>query len=238
MSSAIRSGAIFSILLTALAASAEDVRPDTTGLYPIWEGTGHVEASGGVRIGTTGAQVGIGGFAHAGIMPVNFIQRAPNAYFKLALVETQTFHVAAQAGAYRLLSGATRDLFSPMFASRMDNSDFDVTMLPVSLSASWEAARWLEIHQTATALRISGAGDRIATAVTPGYSVVGELNPHSRHGLSLHLAEVGFWRHDMTIAGASYRYRNGWMEYRVGYFYRFTKSGVQSSPIASLAVLL
>ena len=67
--------------------------------------------------------------------------------------------------------------------------------------------------------------------------VVG-LNPHGRHGVTLHAADVGLWDHDLAIAGASYRYRNGWMELRLGYFYRFTKSGTQGAPIAGFGVLL
>jgi hypothetical protein len=40
------------------------------------------------------------------------------------------------------------------------------------------------------------------------------------------------------VAGASYRYRNSWMELRLGYFYRFGKSGGQSAPLAAIGVLL
>lgn len=215
----------------------EVLRHDTTGLYPIWESTGFVEQGGAVRLGTTGAQVGIVDVLHLGVQPINFIQRAPNGYAKLALLTTGRWRVAAQAGAFRLLPGATRDLFSPMYASRLDNPDFAVTLVPVSVSASLEVARWLEVHQTLTGLGVLAPG-HLRSAVTPGYSLVVELNPAGRHGLSLHAAEVGLWAHDMAIAGAAYRYRNRWLELRLGYFYRLTRSGLQSAPIAALAVLL
>ena len=88
-----------------------------------------------------------------------------------------------------------------------------------------------------TNLNDGGPGS-LRTAVTAGYSAVAELNPHGRHALSLHGGEVGFWAHDLAVAGASYRYRNGWMELRLGYFYRFSKSGGQSAPLAAFGVLL
>jgi hypothetical protein len=235
---------LLACVLTAGASSAAEdptgadlLRRDTTGLYPIWENTGHIEKGGDIHVGTTGAQVGILDVAHVGVLPINFVYRAPNGYLKVALFASPRWRIAAQAGAFRLLDSASHALFSPMYSSRLDNTGFGVTLVPVSLSASVEVARWLEVHQTLTGLGVFAPG-HLRTAVTPGYSVVAELNPHSRHGLSLHASEVGFWAHDMAIAGASYRYRNGWTELRLGYFYRFGKSGVQASPLVSLGVLL
>ncbi len=228
-----RTGALGSrfILFVALLAAAvraepdpEELRRDTTGLYPIWESTGHVERGGDIRIGSTGAQVGILDVAHVGIQPINFIYRSPNAFLKVALFASERWRIAAQVGGYRLLDSASHALFSPMYSSRLDNTGFGVTLVPVSLSASVEVARWLEIHQTLTGLGVY-APDHLHTA-------------GARHGITLHASEVGFWAHDMAIAGASYRYRNGWTELRLGYFYRFGKSGVQASPLASLGVLL
>jgi hypothetical protein len=217
--------------------SAEELRRDTTGLYPIWESTGHIEQDAAVRFGTTGVQVGIRGVAHVGVQPVNFIARSPNGYFKASLFASERWRLAGQVSAYRLLDGASSAFFSPMFSSRLDNRDYKATLLPVSLAASVEVARWLEVHQTLTGLAVVAPG-HLRTRVTPGYSVVAELNPRARHGISLHAAEVGFWAHDLTIAGASYRYRNGWMELRLGYFYRFSKSGSQAAPLVAFGVLL
>ncbi len=230
-------GLVAALLAAGAAAAEEELRSNTTGFYPIWENTGHVERSAAVRIGTTGAQVGIGDFAQAGVQPINFIMRSPNGYFKASLLASEDWHVAAQAGVYRLLEGASRAMFSPMYSSRLDNPDFAVTMASISLSASTDPARWLEIHQTLTALGTAAPG-HLRTSATFGYSVVAELNPRLRHGITLHASEVGFWAHDLALAGAAYRYRNGWMEMRLGYFYRFSKSGTQGSPLVSFAVLL
>jgi hypothetical protein len=225
------------ILLCTGSAVAQELRHDTTGFYPIWENTGYVERSGDVRLGTTGAQVGLGEIAHAGVQPLNFIYRSPNAYLKFALFSSARWHVAIQGGGYRLLAGASRASFSPMYSSRIDNVDFALTLIPVSVSASLEVASWLELHQTLTAMAVLSPGP-VRNGITPGYSAVAELNPHGRHAISLHAGEVGFWAHDLTVAGASYRYRNSWMEFRLGYFYRFGKSGGQSAPLAAFGILL
>jgi hypothetical protein len=221
----------------AAGAKAEELRLDTTGLYPIWESTGHVEEGGSVRVSTTGAQVGIRDLAHVGVLPLYFIDRTPNGYVKVVLPAPQGWHVAAQVGAYRLLEGASHAFFSPMFSSRLDNTDFAVNLIPVSVSASYDVTRWLEIHQTLTSLAVLAPG-HLESRVTPGYSVAAEINPRGRHGLTLHAMDVGIWTKELAVAGASYRYRNGWAELRLGYFYRFTSAGVQASPLASFGVLL
>jgi hypothetical protein len=216
---------------------APETRLDTTGFYPIWENTGHVEKPGDVRVGTTGAQVGLGRIGHVGVQPINFIYRSPNAYLKVALAESARWNLAAQVGVFRLLAGASRAFFSPMYASRLDNSDFALTLVPLSFCVSGGIGQWMELHQTLTGLVLLTSGP-LRNRVTPGYSAVAELNPHGRHGLSLHAGETGFWAHDLAIVGASYRYRNTWMEFRLGYFYRFTKTGSQAAPLASFGLLL
>ena len=203
----------------------------------MWENTGFVERSGDVYAGTTGVQAGIAGVAQAGIVPVAFISRSPNAYAKLAVVRTRRWNVAVQVGGYRLLSGATRSFYSPAYSTRLDNPDFGITLVPVAVSASTEIGSWLELHQTITMLGVITSGP-LRNGVTTGYSAVAEVNPHGRHALSFHFAEVGFWSQDLALAGASYRYRNGFLEMRLGYFYRFTRTGMQAAPLAALAVLL
>ena len=225
------------LLVISGAAVAEELRPDTTGFYPMWENTGHVEHAADVHVGSTGAQVGIADVAHVGIQPINFIYRSPNAYAKVELYRSGRWSIAAQAAGYRLLSGAGLAFFSPMYSTRIDNRDFGITLAPVSLSASWEVAKWLEVHQTLTSLFVYSNGP-VKSGVTGGYSLMVELNPHGRHGLCFHAADAGFVVHDLGLAGASYRYRNGWLELRLGYFYRATPAGVQATPLAALGVLL
>lgn len=218
-------------------AAAEALRADTTGFYPLWENTGHVERGADVRIGTTGAQVGVGGFLHVGVQPLNFLYRSPNAFAKVSLLQSGAWNVAGHVALFRLLEGASRAFLSPMYSSRLDNPDFEVTLAPISIAVSTLIVPSLAVHQTITGLVVSGEGS-VRDRVTPGYSAVIELNPLERHAITLHVAEVGFWTHDLAILGASYRYRNGWLEARLGYFYRFTESGAHAAPLAGLGVLL
>jgi hypothetical protein len=230
---------IFALILGSLAwsAAAEELRADTTGFYPLWENTAWVEKNGDVRVGTTGMQAGIGDVLHVGTQPINLAYRAPNLYAKLALPSAGRWRFATQVGAQHLLAGASRAFFSPMYSSRLDNPDFALTLLPISGTATVMLGERVEIHQTLTALGVFSGGP-IRNSVTGGYSVVAEFNSRGRHGISLHAAEVGFTRRDLTIVGAAYRYRNTWLELRLGYFYRFSKAGSQAAPLMSLGVLL
>lgn len=227
---------VFALAGAAVADPAE-LRPDTTGFYPMWENTAHVERSGELRLGSTGAQLGVGGFAHVGVQPINFIYRSPNAYAKGELFHAGRWTVATQIAGYRLMNGAGLSFFSPMYSSRIDNRDFAITLAPVSLIASVEIASWLELHQTLTSLFVYSSGP-VKSGVTGGYSIMAEINPHGRHGLCFHAADAGFLVHDLALAGASYRYRNTWLELRLGYFYRVTRDGAQATPLAALGVLL
>ena len=225
------------ILLCASAAAAQELRQDTTGFYPIWESTGHIEAHGDIHLGTDHAQVGLAGVAQVGIEPLGFIYRAPNVSAKFRVSSFGSWQIAAQAGVFKLLEGASSASISPAYTARIDNRGYSINLFPVLLSASVAIAPWLELHQTLTLLGIFGSGP-LKNRVVPGYSLVGEANPHGRHGLSLHLAEIGFPGREFSIAGAAYRYRNGWLELRLGYFYRFTRAGDQGGPLASLGLLL
>jgi hypothetical protein len=220
-------------------AFADDapIRPDTTGFYPLWEGTAHVEANADVHLGTTGAQIGIGDLAHVGVQPINYLFRTPNAYVKVPFFDSGGWYVAAQVGGYRLLEGASRAFYSPMFSSRLDNPDFAVNLVPVSLSMSVEITRWLELHQTLTGLGIVASAP-LANEVKVGYAAIAEFLPHEHHAISIHAGEIGFWAHELAYVGASYRYRSGWLELRIGYFYRFTPEGAQGGPLVGIGVLL
>ena len=158
-----RNLAFFVSIAVGCAASAEELRQDTTGFYPMWETTGYVENAGDVRVSTTGMQVGVPGGMHFGVQPVSFIERTPNAYAKVALPAPEGWHFAAQAAGYRLLAGAGGALFSPMYTTRLDNHGFDAIFAPLSFAASKDIASWLEVHQTVTLLAISRRASRPGT---------------------------------------------------------------------------
>ena len=69
-------------------------------------------------------------------------------------------------------------------------------------------------------------------------SAAAEMLARHHHSVLLHAGEVGFWNHDFSTLGTSYRYHNTWVDLQLGYFYRFEESGGQSAPMVSLRFLL
>jgi hypothetical protein len=222
-----------------LESFSEPLRATATGFYPIWENTGFVESkTGNAFLGTYSGHVGLAGKVNVGIQPIFFAYRAPNGYIKAQLWESELFSVAGQVGLFHLLTGASRSSFSPMFTTRLDNPDYTVTLLPVSVSATLKLNDLADIHSTITGMGIFGSDDRLKKEAFFAYSLQVELLPKSRHALVFHWTDVGLWHHDLTVLGASYRYRNTWFEGRLGYFYRLRDLGNQNGPLIGFGFLL
>lgn len=219
----------------AACAWAAD-RASTVGLYPLWENTGFVEHAGRGQIGTSALQIGIRDVAHVGVQPLGFAYRTPNAYTKFVLARGGELQLALQVGVHVLLEGAATSAFSPLYASRLDNHDFRMYLVPVALASTWILNDWIHLHQTFTAMTVAGGG-AIQTEVIPTYSLVAEFFAFQNHSLGLHASEVGFHRHDYYLAGFSYRYSSSWFEARLGYFYRFREIGTQGGPLLSVGIL-
>ncbi len=203
---------------------------DSIGFYPLWETTGNVLEHRRLYLGTNGAAFGIANTAQIGVQPVSFMYRAPNIQAKFLLFKRAPWSIATQLGATQMLEQASRAFLSPMYTSRLDNPDFSITLLPVSIGASYDVSDWLQIHQGLTGLTLLGHGV-LKDEFTPGYSVVAELMALNHHSALIHVADVGLWKHDLTLLGISYRYQSSWFEFRLGYFYRFRSTGMQSSPL-------
>ena len=227
-------------LAAALFASAfarAEVPPSTVGFYPIWENTGFVEPHRQVFIGSNSAHFGIAGIAQVGVEPINFLYRTPNAYVKFRLADNGRWHLGAQVAAFYLMDEASRAFLSPMYSSRLDNPDFAVTMVPVSLVSSYEVSDWLDVHQTATAFSTFTSG-QLQNQTYFGYSIVGEFKSSGHSSVQVHVAEIGFWNHDFALLGASYRFANSWLDFQLGYFYRFRQDGTENAPMISLGFRL
>ncbi|MGK5084387.1 hypothetical protein WDW37_13915 [Bdellovibrionota bacterium FG-1] len=223
--------AAFSLITTAAGAATE-------GFYPLWETTAHIEKHREAYIGTNGAHYGILDVAQVGVQPVNFIYRSPNVYGKISLGQRGQWSFATQLGAYYLMSESSRAYFSPMYSSRLDNPDFSIVLFPVSLSASLEVSDWFDLSQTVTGLNVYSPQGALQNMTYFGYSAVGEFKTHSHHSMLLHASEVGFWNHDFSLLGISYRYHNSWMEFRIGYFYRLRTEGAQTAPLIGLGFVI
>jgi hypothetical protein len=215
-----------------------DLRNATEGFHPIWENTANIERHQEAYIGTNGAHYGILDRMQLGVQPVNFIYRSPNIYGKVRLLDTGDWHFATQVGAFYLMSEASRAFFSPMYSSRLDNPDFSVMLVPVSAIASTRVSDWLEVHQTLTGLTVYSPQGALKPMTYFGYAGTAEFKTRERHSMLLHASEVGFWNHDFSLLGISYRYHNTWMELRVGYFYRMRPEGMQSSPLIGFGFLI
>lgn len=213
-------------------------RLNTQGFYPLWESTGYVQPEKELFASTIGVQYGFENEGHVGVMPVSYLYRTPNFYVKHRLMTdpNNRWQLAVQANLYYVLRGAARSLFSPVYTSRLDNSDFGFVMLPVALAGSYALKNWWLLHGTFTAMGIFGGG--MQNGVESGLSLVSEFRAFESQSLLLHLGEVGFWSHDFWYTGVSYRYRSDSFEFRLGYFYRTFVLGTQSGPMISVGFLL
>jgi hypothetical protein len=208
-----------------------------TALYPLWENTGHVLGHRRLFLGTSNAELGLFDVAQVGVHPLFFIFRTLNVHGKVRLLSRERLSLAAHAEVLVFLPGASEAFTTSNYVSRMDTRDVLLTVVPVGVSASFAATPRLYLHGTATVAGMFDDGP-YRNRLVPGATLVAELLALEHHSLSAHVGEVGFWDHDFTSLGASYRYRRGWFEVRVGYFYRFMKDGRQSNPLLALGVYL
>lgn len=208
-----------------------------TSLYPLWENTAHVLPHGDMFLGTNNAEFGILGFGQLGTHPLSFIFRTPNIHAKVRLLEQEKFAVAAHAEFVVFLPGSSEAFTSSNYISRLDTRDILLTVVPVGVTASYEAFPWLYLHGTTTLMGIFDDGP-YRKRVVPGATLVAEFRAFQRHTFRAHIGEVGFWIHDFNVLGASYCYRRSWFEAQIGYFYRFMREGRQASPLFSLGAYL
>ena len=227
------------LALTSAAASAEEAQHPAfsrVGFYPIWENTGTTLGRGHALLGTGYFELGLGDRWQVGVRPQEFLFRTPNLHAKVQLLARGDLEWSAHAEALTLLAGATSVFTSTNFVSRIDNTRGALWLVPVGTTLSWFPAEFAAVHTSLTVLSVGGTGQPYYATV--GLSSVVELRALRRNGLLLHLAEIGFWRHDLFLVGVSYRLTLGWFETQLGYFYRLSRDGSQASPLLSLGVTL
>ena len=207
-----------------------------SGLYPLWESSGFVLAPAQARLGINTTSIGVWRTLQLGTSPSAFVFRVPNLWAKVGVYSKDGLHLALQAGAFGVLAGASKSFLSPQYASRLNNPDALVMVVPVSFAASWEVTPWLRLHNTVTAMGVFSK--KLRSDVTVGDFLTAEFRAFQRHAVFLHTGEIGFWEHDQNVLGVSYRYNYHWFEVRLGYFYRFSKDGAQSAPLFDLGLVL
>ncbi len=236
---------LLSLLLGGVSARAEEPTPPApdeptpalTALYPLWENTGHILGHRGLYLSTSHMELGLFDRAQVGVHPLFFLFRTLNAHGKVKLLARERLSVAAHAEVLVFLPGASEAFISSNYISRIDTRDVTLTVVPVGATASYEATPWLYLHGTATVAGLFDDGP-FRNRLVPGISLVAELLALKRHSLSAHVGEVGFWDHDFSTLGVSYRYRLGWFEAKLGYFYRFLSEGRQGNPLITVGAYL
>lgn len=223
----------------AKPAPPEEEEPvsSLTGLYPLWENTGHILGHRRLFLGTSNAEFGLFDTVQVGVHPLFYLFRTLNLHGKVRLLSRDRLSVAAHAELLHFLPGASEAFISSNYVSRIDTRDVQLTVIPVGTSASYAVTPWFYLHGTVTVAGLFDNGP-FQERLVLGTTVVAEVLALRRHSLSLHLGEVGFWNHDFATLGASYRYRLGWFEAKLGYFFRFLDDGRQGSPLISLGAYL
>ena len=232
---------IFVLLLATASTASLDADVDhrwaTTGMYPMWDTTGTVLEHRHAHVGTSAAIFGIGDVAEVGTTPTVLILRVPNLQAKVAVVSSGPLYVAVQLAAYLILPGANDSFASSRYTSRIYNPDQSLLATPLSVATTWRVTPWLSVHNTLTAVGVTAKAP-IKSDLHVGDFVTVEMLAVAYHSLFLHVGEIGFWDHDQTVFGVSYRLSWDWLEARIGYFYRDTPDGMQSQPLASVAIQL
>jgi hypothetical protein len=206
-------------------------------MYPLWENTGYVLGHRSLYLGTSDAEIGLFDVAQVGTHPLSFLFRTLNVHGKVRLLSTERLSVAAHAEVLVFLPGSSEAFVSSNYISRLSTEDILLTVVPVGATASYAVTPWLHVHGTATVMGMFNNGPYRERLVL-GTTVVGEFLALKHHSFRAHAGEVGFWNHDFNMLGASYRYRRGWFEAQIGYFYRFMRDGRQASPLIALGAYL
>jgi hypothetical protein len=204
---------------------------EKVGFYPLWENTGTLLDRREAILGTGYFEMGLGD-VQVGIRPQEFLFRSPNLHAKVRLLARAQFEWSAHVEVLALLAGATSTFTSSNFVSRIDNSRGVLWVAPVGTTLSWFPADFAAVHTTLTMMNVRGAGQ--AYYASFGLASVAELRAFAHHAFLLHATEIGFWRQDQFILGASYRFSYRWFDAQIGYFYRFSPDGSQASPLLSV----
>lgn len=219
------------------ASAGMSPRMAPVGLYPLWENTAHVLGHERLYVGTQAVELGLLDRVQLGGRPMSFVFRTPNLHAKVSLLRNERLSIAAHAEALVFLPGASEAFTSSNYVSRLDTRDVTLIVVPVGATASFSPVSWFQLHGTATVMGTFG-NEVYEGRATVGASLVAQLLVGKHHAFSTHVGEMGFWNHDFTLVGASYRFRVRWFEAQLGYFYRFTPDGGQSSPLLSLGAYL
>lgn len=222
--------------VTPAEASADGPAPAVYGLYPLWENTGAVDGHGTARVGLRRAQVTLGRVTLA-TDPYLDLYGTYNAALKVGLVREGRLRLALQLGAYRVPVAAETRAIGNLHAGAFSNPYAPMSLLPVSASATWLAARALHVHATATWLPTLSepAAQQVSTG---GATAWVEWFASPTRSVRLHAGTEGWPVAPSEHVGLSIGLRTTHVALQGGYARRFAPEGTSAHTIMFDGALL
>jgi hypothetical protein len=214
----------------ALAATAnsspEPVLADVAsydGLYPTWEQTGLTHPSGTGEVGYTSAAWAVGR-AQLGTQPYLDLYGTFNLQTKVALWRGRDSWAALQIGGYRIPVRAQERTIGQLHASLFDNPYDPVTLVPITLAASFRLSDRLLVHAASTLL-VSRSDDPHYRTVSVGEGLLAELLASPHWAARLHAGVEGIGAEAQAHVGVSFAYSVRWLRLQAGYARRLPLHG-------------
>jgi len=221
---------------TPATASADGPSPAVYGLYPLWENTGAVDAHGAARVGLRRAQVTLGRVTLA-TDPYLDLYGTYNAALKVGLVREGRLRLSLQLGAYRVPTAAETRAIGNLRAGAFSNPYSPMSLLPLSASATWLAARSLHVHATATWLPTLSETAAQHTS-TGGVTAWVEWFASPTRSVRLHAGTEGWPAAAAEHVGLSIGLRSEHFALQGGYARRFASEGTSAHTIMFDGALL
>jgi hypothetical protein len=217
-------------------SSADAPAPAVYGLYPLWEQTGAVDQHGAARIGLRRAQLTLWRVT-LGTDPYLDLYGTYNAGLKVGLLREGRLRLALQLDAYRVPAAAETRSIGNLHAGAFSNPYSPLSLLPVSGSLTWLAARSLHVHATATWL--STLSDTAAFQSSTG-GVTGwvEWFASPTRSVRLHAGAEGWPAAPTEHVGVSVGLRSKYCALQGGYARRFAPEGTSAHTIMFDGALL
>lgn len=203
--------------------------PAVYGLFPLWEQTGTVEASGAARVGMRNAQVGVGPLT-VGTDPYLDLYGTLNAGAKLGLLRRGRVRVALQTGYYRVPTAAETRGIGNLHASGFANPYAPVSLVPVAAGATFLALPQLHLHASATVLQTLSSEAESRT-LTAGLSSWVEWWATRTRSVRLHAGVEGWPTGTQEHVGISFAWQTRYTALQAGYARRIASEGTSSNSI-------
>lgn len=221
---------------TASTVDADAPAPAVYGLYSLWEQTGAVDPHGAARVGLRRAQVAIGRVTIA-TDPYLDLYGTLNAALKLGLLRQGQLRLALQVGGYRVPTAAESRGVGNVNAGAFANPYSPLTLLPISVAATWLPHHRVHLHATATVLP-TVSSTRAMQSTTAGLTGWAEWFASPRRSVRLHAGAEGWPAAAQQHVGLSLGWRGDHVAFQGGYARRFAPEGTSANTVMFDGALL